>query len=230
MFLYLISLPRILREDVSTNIKDTVWTAPALPHHLPHLPSPTWWVPSAHLRILRFIPSPLPPGFPSYLLTHYQRGKGPIKFEGWQKITLIICSPPQFARLSLLVWGLSTLLWMFEWPQSRWKWTNWSPHTRHTTQEGYNKEEIGYHASWYQHHASKITKQMNNYITIIWNVTKSSFVNIPYPTWAHIRHVVSDTMQTSKWGGGGNKTISSFLHSVLLLQGCVAPQPEPGSY
>lgn len=37
---------------------------------------------------------------------------------------------------------------------------------------------------------------------------------------------VSDTMQTSKWGGGGNKTISSFLPRVLLLQGRVVPQPS----
>ena len=30
----------------------------------------------------------------------------------------------------------------FEWPQSRWKRTNWSPHTRHTT-HGHNTQEIG---------------------------------------------------------------------------------------
>ena len=52
MFLCLISLPRILREDVSTNIKDMVWTTPAIPNHLPS--------PLANLMSLPLLVSDLP--------------------------------------------------------------------------------------------------------------------------------------------------------------------------
>ena len=54
MFLCLISLPRILREDVSTNIKDMVWTTPAIPNHLPSPP------PLANLMSLPLLVSDLP--------------------------------------------------------------------------------------------------------------------------------------------------------------------------
>ena len=102
MFLCLISLPRILRENVSTNIKATAWTTAAVPNHLPS-PSLTWWVPLPSAQIYLVCSQ----DFHSDPHTHYQGGKEPIKFEGWQKIRLIIFSP-QFARLSLSI-RLSTL-------------------------------------------------------------------------------------------------------------------------
>ena len=126
MFLCLISLPRILRENVSTNIKATVWTTAAVPNHLPS-PSLTWWVPLPSAR-LRFTSSALKVFIQILTSSHsLSRRKGANKVWGVTKDPVDNLLSTVCKTLSLS----SSQHPFFEWPQSRWKRTNWLPHTRH---------------------------------------------------------------------------------------------------